>query len=88
MRRGRYRSRERIVAFEPPGLFAYETTGLPMRDYRAEVTLAAEDGGTKIRWHSRFRPTYPGTGRLIQLRLTGFLRDTAERLARAAEAAV
>jgi uncharacterized protein YndB with AHSA1/START domain len=86
MRSGRYRSRERIVAFEPPWLFAYETSGLPMRDYRADVTLTAEDGGTRIRWHSRYRPKYPGTGWLMERRLTTFLGDTAERLARAAEA--
>jgi Polyketide cyclase / dehydrase and lipid transport len=86
MRSGRYRSRERIVAFEPPRLFAYETSGLPMRDYRADVTLTPDDGGTRIRWHSRYRPKYPGTGRLMQRRLNTFLGDTAERLAKAAEA--
>ena len=85
VRRGRWESRERVVAFEPPRRFEYELTGLPMRDYRAEVTLTRADGGTDIRWHSTFRPKYPGTGLLMRRQLRKFLATTSEGLAREAE---
>jgi hypothetical protein len=42
-------------------MHAYELlSGLPIRDYRAGVTLApAAEGGTAIRWRSSFRPGFP-----------------------------
>jgi hypothetical protein len=54
--------------------FAYEfLSGLPVRDYRAEVTLTpASDAGTHIRWRSRFAPKIPGTGWLLRRQLRGF----------------
>src|SRR5687767_2547080 len=50
-RRGRVTGRDRVTALEPPRRFAYEfLSGLPLRDYRAEVTLTpAFDAGTHIR---------------------------------------
>jgi len=89
-RTGRYVSRERVVAFEPERRFAYElVSGLPVRDYRAEVTLApTPEGGTAIRWRSTFERTIPGTGRLLRRRLGRFVAETAEGLAAAAEATV
>lgn len=86
-RRGRVTGRDRVTAFEPPRLFAYEfLSGLPVRDYRAEVTLTpASDAGTHIRWRSRFAPKIPGTGWLLRRRLRGFLAELAEGLAREAE---
>ena len=49
-RSGRVTSRERVVALEPPRRFAYEfLSGLPIRDYQAEVTLApTAEAGTAI----------------------------------------
>jgi uncharacterized protein YndB with AHSA1/START domain len=87
IRSGRVESRERVIGFEPPGRFAYELlSGLPIRDYRAEVTLTpGTDGGTEIRWHSTFRPKVPGIGWLMLPRLRQFIARTAEGLARAAE---
>ncbi len=85
-RHGRTRTRERVTAFEPPHRLDYDfLSGLPIRDYHAQVTLTREDGGTHIRWHSTFRARLPGTGRLIRRGLQRFVADTAERLARAAE---
>jgi hypothetical protein len=86
---GRVRNRERVVAFEPSRLFAYELLkGLPIRDYRAEVTLTpAADGGTDIRWHSTFKGKLPGLGPAIAFTLRTFIARTAEELARGAEAA-
>jgi uncharacterized protein YndB with AHSA1/START domain len=84
-RRGRYRTRERVTVFERPHRFGYDfLSGLPIRDYHADVTLTERDGGTDIRWHSTFRARVPGTGRLIRRSLQGFVADTSERLARAA----
>jgi uncharacterized protein YndB with AHSA1/START domain len=87
-RKGRVKSKERVVALEPPRLFAYEfLSGLPIRDYRAEVTLdPAPDGGTSVRWHSTFRPKVWGTGWAMRWSLERFIAETAEGLARAAEA--
>jgi uncharacterized protein YndB with AHSA1/START domain len=86
LKTGRVRSHERVVAFERPRLFAYELLGgLPVRDYRAEVTLSpAADGGSEIRWHSTFEGKFPGSGRLVRRTLRKFIADTVEALARAA----
>jgi hypothetical protein len=87
VRAGRVTTRERVTAIEPPRRYAYEfLSGLPIRDYRAEVTLTptAEDG-TTIRWRSSFRAKLPGTGRLVRRRLAQFIAETAEGLAREAE---
>jgi uncharacterized protein YndB with AHSA1/START domain len=88
-RYGRIRSRERIVAFEPPRHVAYTLlSGLPLRDYRGDVTLTPTDsGGTEITWQSRYRLKIPFTGGRVQRGLGGFIQETADALARAAEAA-
>lgn len=84
-RRGRTVSRERVVAFEPGVRFGYELlSGLPLRDYRAEVSLHPEGGGTRIVWRSTFRPKVPGTGWLFRTGLSRFIADVARRLATAA----
>jgi uncharacterized protein YndB with AHSA1/START domain len=89
-RAGRVTTRERVVTMDPPSRYEYEfLSGLPIRDYRAEVTLLpAGDGGTRIRWQSSFRAKLPGTGWLIRRRLTQFIAETAEGLGRAGEQAV
>lgn len=82
---GRVRSREEVVAFEPGGHFAYTLlSGLPVRGYRADVTLTPVDGGTHIVWHSTFRARIPGTGGLIRRKLTAFITVLAGELAAAA----
>jgi uncharacterized protein YndB with AHSA1/START domain len=88
-RAGRRTTRERVTGFEPPQRFAYElVSGIPIRDYRAEVTLTPDGAGTTIRWHSRFNPKIPGTGRLAQRQLQRFIERTANGLAREAESGV
>ena len=57
-------------------------SGIPIRDYRAEVTLTPDGEGTAIRWQSQFRAKIPGTGRLARRRLEQFIEETAEGLAR------
>jgi uncharacterized protein YndB with AHSA1/START domain len=84
--RGRRTTRERVTVFEPPRRFGYElVSGIPIEDYRAEVTLTPADGGTAIRWHSTFRTKIPGTGRLVRRELQRFIERTAAGLAREAE---
>ena len=86
-RAGRMTTRERVTELDPPRRYLYEfVSGLPIRDYRAEVTLSpAAAGGTAIRWQSSFRAKLPGTGWLVRRRLTQFIAETAEGLAREAE---
>ena len=73
-------------ALEPPRRLEYElVSGLPIRDYRAEVTLTPSAGGTEIRWHSRFNAKLPGSGGLARRALQRFIEQTAEGLAREAE---
>ena len=86
-RTGRVTSRERVTVLERPRRFGYELlSGLPIRDYRAEVTLTPDPGGgTQIRWHSKFAAMVPGTGWIMRRRLGRFIAETAAGLARAAE---
>jgi hypothetical protein len=77
---------EEVTVFEPQRKLGYEMrSGLPLRDYRGEVTLMATGGGTEIRWRSEFEPKVPGTGSFYGLVLGRFIADTVKRLAAAAE---
>lgn len=80
-------TREVVTVFEPPERLCYELrSGLPLRGYKACVTLAdADGGGTQIRWRSEFDPKLPGTGRALRRFLSAVLTDVAERAAREAE---
>lgn len=77
---------EEVTVFEPERRLGYELRkGLPLKGYRAEVTLTPVDGGTEIRWHSEFEPKIPGTGRIYQRTMSSFMADAVKRLAAAAE---
>ena len=82
-------NRELVVTMEPPRQLSYELlSGLPIRDYHADVTLtAAPDGGTDITWRSQFEGRRPGQGAFYRMVLSRFIADCAQRLARAAEVA-
>jgi hypothetical protein len=88
-RTGRHVSRELIVASVPDRHFAYVLlSGLPLRDYRADVRLTpCEDGGTEIRWRSVFRAKVPGTGWIYRTALHRFVGDLVRGLARHADRA-
>jgi len=81
-----YKSREQVLEFDPPTHFAYTLlSGLPLRDYRADVTLAAAGtGGTDIEWRSSFVPPWPGSGWFWAAFLRFTLNDFTKRLAKAA----
>ena len=81
---GRRQSTERVVERRPGQQFSYVLlSGLPLRDYRADVSLTPETGGTTITWHSTFRSKVPGTGGLYRRALAKFIGQCVEGLARA-----
>jgi hypothetical protein len=78
--------REEVTEFEPPSRYGYRLlSGLPVRDYRAQVTLSDAADGTEIHWHSEFDARFPGTGGLVRRSLQRVVRDVASRLAAEAE---
>ena len=85
---GRHKSRERVVTCQPGEVFAYELeAGLPLRDYKAVITLTPTAGGTAINWRSTFRPKVPGTGWLYRRELGNSSGGPSEGLAAAADRA-
>jgi hypothetical protein len=85
---GRIHSTERVVELRPGEQLSYVLlSGLAVRDYRADITLAPGPGGTTITWHSEFRSKMPGTGGLYRRSLSKFIGRCAEGLARASERA-
>jgi hypothetical protein len=77
---------EQIVAYEPPTHHAYTMVrGNPVKNYRADVHLRANNGGTTITWGASFDPTIPGTGRMLAAFYKWFIGNIAQRLARYAE---
>jgi Polyketide cyclase / dehydrase and lipid transport len=82
---GRVKSRERVVERAPGEAFSYVLeAGLPLRDYRAVVTLTPTDAGTSIRWRSTFHAKVPGTGWIYRRQLGTFIGRVVEGLAAAA----
>ncbi len=87
-RTGRTVSREELVELVPGRRLSYRLlSGLPLRGYRADVDLTPDGTGTRIRWHSTFRPRVPGTGWLYRLVLGRFIQRCADGLAVYAAAA-
>jgi hypothetical protein len=81
-RRGRTEGRDTIAELATDRRFGYtHVSKLPIRDYRADVDLAPDGSGTRIRWRASFTPTVPGMGMLLRLALGRFLRQCAEGLA-------
>jgi Polyketide cyclase / dehydrase and lipid transport len=81
-----YVMKERVVALEPDERFEYELiSGLPLRRYRAVVTLEDDGGGTAIHWRSTFDPPWPFLGGLWRGGMLKVIRDVSERLAAVTE---
>jgi hypothetical protein len=80
-------ARERVLEFDPPRHLAYTiVSGLPVRDYRADVWLSeTSDAGTDIRWTGSFQSAPPGASWLMRAFLQRILDDTATRLAKESE---
>jgi hypothetical protein len=84
---GRYTTTvEKILEAQEGQRLAYTVLrGMPVRNYRGEVTLTAVPGGTRIRWTADFDATV--MGRLVAGPLRKFFPGVLAGLARAATAA-
>jgi hypothetical protein len=79
-------AREQVVDYDPPRHYAYTAlSGLPLRHYRADVTLEPKGDSTLIRWRGAFEPKIPGSGPLFRAFLHWMLGSFARRVARHAE---
>jgi hypothetical protein len=77
--------REELTLFDPPERMAYKLlSGMPVRDYRAEVSLSEAGGGSEIHWRSEF-DALPGVGELHRWFLQRAFEDITARVARHAE---
>jgi carbon monoxide dehydrogenase subunit G len=86
-RSGRYTIRERILELVPDRRFSYGIlSGLPVRDYRADIDLEPSGPGTKIRWRVSYSSKLPGLGWLLQRRFTALTERFAQSLAAHASA--
>jgi hypothetical protein len=81
---GRYRVREEIVERDTERRLTYALlSGLPLRDYRAEIDIEPAPEGTAIRWHTTFRPKVPGSGWIYRRALDKLTRQFVDGLVRA-----
>jgi uncharacterized protein YndB with AHSA1/START domain len=89
MRTGKITVREKVVGFEPERRLAYQlVSGLPVKDYVAEVLLApkgGDQGTTEVVWRATFKPQLPLTGKWARRRLQEVLDQWSAALARHAE---
>jgi uncharacterized protein YndB with AHSA1/START domain len=84
MRYGRTTTVEKVLESEKPRRLVYTVVkGIPVRNYRAEVTLTPEGEGTHIRWAASWDRTLPG--RIVHSRLRTIYPDAVGRLIAAAE---
>ncbi len=75
---------ERILVAEEGRRLAYTVVGgIPVRNYRADVTLTPADGGTRIRWAASWDPTL--AGRIVLRGLRRFYPEMMAGLVAAAE---
>jgi uncharacterized protein YndB with AHSA1/START domain len=82
----RLSSREQIVDYAPPRRLAYTWLArFPVRDYRADVQLSPDGGGTLISWRGEFRPAFPGGAAVMRRFFLATVGGFAQRLAREAE---
>ena len=86
-------SREEVVVWEPPTHLGYVIlSGIPVRNYRADIKLSEtppKDGErvtagvtTVIEWSATFDPKLPGTGALLRVGLKALISRFASRAAR------
>jgi len=84
MRYGRTTTVEKVLESERARRLVYtEVKGIPVRNYRAEVTLSPVGEGTHIRWAASWDRTLPG--RVVHRTLRTLYPDIVGRLVAAAE---
>ena len=87
MRYGRTTTVEKVLESERARRLVYTVVkGIPVRNYRAEVTLSPEGEGTHIRWTASWDRTLPG--RIVHSRLRTIYPEAVGRLIAAAERSV
>lgn len=75
---------ERILVAEQDRRLAYTVVGgIPVRNYRADVTLTPDGDGTRIRWAASWDPTL--AGRIVLRGLRRFYPEMMAGLVAAAE---
>ena len=85
-RSGRWTTREEVTVYKPGRRVSYRVlSGIPVRDYDAEVTLEQHGARTVVTWETTFRPKIPGTGRALRRGLAAFVSEVLEDLAVAVE---
>jgi hypothetical protein len=73
---------ERVVESARPRRFSYVLeSGLPLRDYRADVDIEPVAGGSRIRWHSEFYGSNRLMGAVYKRGLAKFLATMVQSLA-------
>jgi uncharacterized protein YndB with AHSA1/START domain len=78
-------STEKILAADPERRLVYTVvSGIPVRNYRAEITLTPAAGGTHIRWAAAWDPTL--AGRIVLRTLRTLYPEIVASLITAAEA--
>src|ERR1700722_5556668 len=80
-------SREEVVVWDPPHHLGYiGRSGLPVRNYRADVYLLGENGGTTVTWQGHFDELMPFSGRAMKAVLHRITSGFATQLCRYADA--
>jgi uncharacterized protein YndB with AHSA1/START domain len=86
LRYGRTTTVERILDLEQNRRLVYNVErGIPVRNYRAEVTLTPTADGTRVAWSAEWDKTL--LGRVVQRKLRTLYPEVMTRLVAAAEAA-
>jgi len=76
------RTREEILAFDPPRHMTYTLTGgiMPIKNHFGEVWLEPENSGTRLRWRCRFDSRVPGLGGLLRSAIDRTFRNALQGL--------
>lgn len=82
-----FATHEQVIELIPERRFSYAlVSGVPLRNYRADVDLApTPTGGTHIRWSGTWDTGLPGTGPLTELIMRRLYRQFSRGLRQAAE---
>jgi hypothetical protein len=84
MRYGRTITVEKVLVSQRGRRLVYTVVkGIPVRNYRADVTLSPEGEGTHIRWAASWDRTLPG--RIVHRKLRSIYPEAVSRLIAAAE---
>ncbi|PZS20091.1 MAG: SRPBCC family protein [Pseudonocardiales bacterium] len=80
--KGKVAGRDQVAELILDRRFSYlHLSGLPVRDYRADVDLEPKAAGTRIRWRVSFTPKVPGSGWLWRWVIERFITQCACGLA-------